>query len=196
MKPIDTLKTKLTSIANSIREKTGTSDLLTLEEMKAGVDFMPSSADDNTFILVDENGNEIPAVLTKNEVDLTATTNDIREGVVAVTDDGVVTGEKEIPSYHTDEGYRIIRNGSSFFFPHTDYDYTKLQIIICSYNTTLENSVAASKVVLYDGVYNVGSTELVSTVIKDHENGWVDLGITNKSGGTCILRYFMYKEIY
>lgn len=196
MKPIDALKTKLTSIANSIREKTGTSDLLTLEEMKAGVDYMPSSADDNTFILVDENGNEIPAVLTKNEVDLTATTNDIREGVVAVTDDGVVTGEKEIPSYHTDEGYRIIRNGSPFILPHEYCDYTKLQIIICAYNTTLTNSVAASKVVIYDGVYNVGSTELVATVVKDIENGKIDLGITNKSGGTCILRYFMYKEIY
>lgn len=193
---IDDLKTKLTSLANSIREKTGTSDLLTLDEMNAGVEYLPSSAEDNTFILVDENGNEIPAVLTKNEVDLTATTNDIREGIVAVTDDGVVTGEKEIPCYHTAEGHRVVQNGGLFYFPHTDYDYTKLQVVICAYNKTLTDSVAVSKVVLYDGVYNVGSTELVSIVSKDHDNGWVNLGIINKSGGMCILRYFMYKEIY
>lgn len=46
----------------------------------------------DTLILVDENGVEVVAVMTDEEVDLTATANDIRLGVVAVTDEGIVTG--------------------------------------------------------------------------------------------------------
>ena len=196
MTPIEQLKAKLTSIADSIRERTGDTDKLTLDQMTEEIEYMPAGDDGETYILVDEEGNEIPAVLTEEEVDLTATANDIRDGVIAVTDDGVIEGTKEIPSYNTAEGYRIVPNGSSFFIPHGYYDYTKLQVIICAFNTSLTDSVAAKKVVVYDGVYNVDSTELLSTVTKDSENGWVKLGIMNDSGGICILRYFMYKEIY
>lgn len=48
--------------------------------------------EDNTYILVDEQGNELPAVLTEEKVDLTAEASDIRIGKTAVIDDGVVTG--------------------------------------------------------------------------------------------------------
>lgn len=48
--------------------------------------------EDNTFILVDERGTELPAVLTEEKVDLTAEASDIRVGKTAVTDEGVVTG--------------------------------------------------------------------------------------------------------
>lgn len=51
-----------------------------------------STVEDNTFILVDEQGNELAAVLTEEKVDLTATANDIRSGQTAVTDDGVTIG--------------------------------------------------------------------------------------------------------
>lgn len=196
MTPIDRLRSKLTSIANSIRERTGETGKLTLDQMPAEIEYMPAGDDGETYILVDENGNEIPAVLTAEEVDLTATANDIRLGSIAVTDDGVIEGTKDIPTYHTVEGHRVIPNGSPFRIMHTNYDYTKLQAIICMFNTSMTDSVAAKKVVIYDGVYNVDSTELLTNVAKDPQNEWVDFGITNESGGICILRYFMYKEIY
>ena len=81
----------------------------------------------STFIIVDQDGNEIPSVLVDEEIPITATTNDIRKGVTAITNEGVVVGEKEIPSYYTNEGYRAVSKGSRFIIPHADYDYTKLQ---------------------------------------------------------------------
>lgn len=196
MTPINELKARLTSIADSVREKTGASDLLTLDEMKSGIDYLPSTADDNTFILVDEDGTEIPAVLTRNEVDLTATTNDIRLGSIAVTDDGVVIGEKEIPSYHTYDGYRAVSKNREFILTHPDYDYTKLQAIFCLFNTNTSNSTAAIKVAIADKVYDIASNTPVSSIKKDHTGKLVDFGVTNDTGKNCVLRYIMYKEIY
>ena len=99
------------------------------------------------YILEDENGVRVMAVLTDEEVDLTATPNDIRIGSTAVTDDGIVTGEKEIPSYNTREGYRIITKGSRFaLYTPTHYNYTKLQAIICPFNTSVIESVSAESV--------------------------------------------------
>lgn len=150
--------------------------------------------EDKTFILVDERGNEIPAVLTDEEVDLTATPNDIREGVIAVTDDGVVEGTKEIPVYICREGYRVITNGAKFTIPTDGYDYTKLQAMICLYNTSIVNSVAADKVVIDDKVYAVRSTESESTITKDTTTKSIDFGIVNTSGRKCLIRYMTLKE--
>lgn len=196
MRPIDRLKAQLTSIADSIRDRTGSTEPMTLAEMKEEIEYMPSGADDNAYILVDEFGNEVPAVLTEEEVDLTATANDIREGVVAVTDDGVITGEKEIPSYHTSEGFKLVRSGSDFSVAFPNYDYTKLQAIICVFNTSMSDSVAARKVVINDNVYPVDSTVADSEITKNDETKTVDFGITNDLGADCLIRYFSYKEIY
>lgn len=196
MTTINDLKAKLTALADSIREKTGAPNRMNLDEMKAGVDYMPTSADDNAFIIVDEEGNEIPAVLTRNEVDLTATTNDIRLGSIAVTDDGVVTGEKEIPAYHTYEGYRAVSKNSKFVLYHTNYDYTKLLAIFCLFNTSTANSTAAIKVSIGNKVYDIASNTPVSSVKKDHANQLIDFGVNNDTGKNCVLRYIMYKEIY
>lgn len=57
-----------------------------------GTGNMSPDAEDNAFILVDEAGNELSAVMTEEEVDLTAEANDIRAGKIAVTDDGVIVG--------------------------------------------------------------------------------------------------------
>lgn len=196
MKPIDQLKAHLTSIADAIRERTGETDKLTIAQMKAEIEYMPAGDDGEAYILVDENGNEIAAVLTDEEVDLTATPNDIRLGSIAVTDDGVITGEKEIPSYYVGEGYRIITKGSNIVLPHKLYDYTKIQAAICSFNTNLMNSVAVNKTVILDNVYDPNSTESLSTVVKDHATKSINFGIKNESDGTYILRFFMYKEMY
>lgn len=196
MTPIKQLKDKLTSIADSIRGRTGETDKLTLDQMVEEIDYMPTGEDDNTYILVDEDGNEIPAVLTEEEVDLTATANDIRIGSVAVTDDGVIEGTKEIPSYHTYDGFRAVPKNQAFILPHNNYDYTELQAIFCLFNTTMTNSTAAVKVAINNNVYDIASTIALSSVVKDHDRRYVDFGVTNDTGKNCVIRYIMYKEIY
>lgn len=90
------LTEKLKAIADAVREVTGSTGLLTLDEMAEMIRSIEPGVvtyDANTYILVDQDGNEIPAVLTDEEVDLTATAKDIRAGMTAVTDEGVVEGE-------------------------------------------------------------------------------------------------------
>lgn len=191
---------KIKAIADAIRNKTGTEGKMTLDEMAEAIEYMdPGSggALPSTFILVDEDGYEIPAVLTEEEVELTATANDIRKGTTAVTEDGVITGEKDIPVYHTSEGYVLITPGSAVRIQVVaDCEYTKLQALICGFNTSIPNSVATEKVCINDSVYLVNSTEVLSTVTVDTSTKTINFGITNTSGKIQILRFFMYKEIY
>lgn len=149
-----------------------------------------------TMIFIDEDGNEIAGTVVEEEVVIDAETNDVREGKIFVSDAGVKTGEKVIPSYNTLEGYRAIPNGSSFTLPTIFYDYTKLQVIICPYDSSPSKSVSAEKVVINDNVYNVLTTESIATVTKDDSTSSINLGIVNDSGKPYFVRYFMYKEIY
>lgn len=152
-----------------------------------------------TYIFVDEEGNEVAGTLVEQETVLTATTNDVREGKVFVSETGLKTGEKFIPSYVITEGYRIITNGSVFAIPLAElnkYDFTKLQVIVCPWGGSLVGSVAAEKVGIDENVYAANSTEIISPITRDNENKKIDLGITNNSGSLYVLRYFTYKEIY
>lgn len=189
---------KIKAIADAIRAKTGTTAPLTLDEMAESIEYLESDgALATTYILVDEDGYEIPATLVEEEVELTATANDIRIGTTAVTDAGVIQGEKEIPAYHTLEGYTVVTPGSPVrIMTVKNCEYTKLQALICSFNTSASDSVATEKVCVNDSVYPVSSTTVLSTVTVDVDSHHIDLGITNDSDEIQILRYFMYKEIY
>ena len=150
-----------------------------------------------TFIIEDENGSQITGVVVGEEVVFTADpVTDIRKGKIAATEGGVVVGQKDIPAYYVYEGYRLISAGSQFIIVSDEYDYTRLQAIICPFNTSLSNSVASEKVVIGDSVYNSGSTNVLSLVSKDFTNERIDLGITNDTDNRYIIRYFMYKEEY
>ena len=149
-----------------------------------------------TYILQDSEGNEVTATLVDSETVFDATPNDIRAGKVAATETGVTIGTKEIPSYVTSEGWRLVSPGDQVFIPHTDYNYTKFQAIICIFNTSITDSVAAKKISVLDNVYDVDSTTALSAVLKDDTNARVDFGIINNSDTTYVVRYFMYKEIY
>lgn len=196
MGPIEIVIDKIKAIGDAIRAKTGTTAPLTLDEMAESIEFLEGSgAIPNTFILVDEDGYEIPAVLTDEVVELTATPNDIRIGTTAVTDTGVTVGEKEIPAYKTNEGSKLIPNGSNFVLTMKEYNYTKLQAIICSFNTTMTNSVSAEKVVINGSVYSVKSITPEATVTKNDSLTQINFGITNNTGSPCVIRYIMYKEI-
>lgn len=153
------------------------------------------------YVLVTEDGQEIPAVMVEEEVNFDATANDIRIGKVAATNEGVTIGEKVIPSYNTYTGARLVTKNSSFKIPNMDsridyYDYTKLQSIICLFNTNVSKSVSAEKVSIDDNLYDVRSSEPISTIVKNHDTKSIDFGIVNDLGTHCVIRYFTYKEIY
>lgn len=154
-----------------------------------------------SYILVDEDGNEIAAsVLVDEEITLTATANDIRINKTAITNDGLTIGEKVIPAYHTNQGAVIIPAGSAYKIVSLNesdaYDFTKLQAIICDYNTTISDSVSANKIAIDDKVYAVQSVEFLSELFKNDDEKTIDFGITNETDNPQVLRYFTYKEIY
>lgn len=150
-----------------------------------------------TFVLTDENGNELTGVVTGEEVIFTADpVKDIREGKVAATDAGVVTGSKNIPAYHTSQGAYMVFDGDDFVLDHLldRYDYTQLQCIIAPFNSEVTDSVASDKIVLNDNIYATNSTESLAIVTKDTKKQQINLNITNNSGQNYIIHYFTYKE--
>jgi hypothetical protein len=150
-----------------------------------------------TYTLKFDDGTEIPAVETESAVTLTATENDIRKGTYAVTNDGVVEGQKVIPSYYTSEGATLISPGKEFKISGLEnYEYTKLQAIICTYNNSTSKSVSAIKVAINSKIYNVKSTSELSTVTVDESTKSIKFGITNDESTTCVIRYFTYREEY
>lgn len=190
---------KLKDIADAIRARTGGTEPLTLDEMAEAIESMEVSGGDdtNTYILVDENGNEIPAVLVDEPVMLTANARtDIRKGMTAVTDEGVVTGEKEIPAYNTKQGRRLIKPGQALVIPlySNECQYTKLNVIVCEYNDTADASVSAEMVVINDKLYAVGSTVVLAEVTVDINNQSINLGVTNDGESSLLLRYMTIKE--
>jgi hypothetical protein len=157
-----------------------------------GGESMPS-----TIILEDNYGVQVAAMLTNEKVRLTANKDvDIRDGTTAITSEGLVTGNKEIPAYHVTEGTKVIPNNGECKIGIPNYKYTRLQAIVCSFNTNLSNSVAAEKVVINGKLYPVSSTEVDNIVDIDDETKSIDLGIINTSGKPYLIRYFSYKEIY
>lgn len=156
------------------------------------------SGDDEelVYLLVDETGVEHAAVLVDEPVTLTATTNDIRTGTTAVTEKGFVEGEKDIPAYHTTEGVQAIPSGKPLIIQMdgNKHQYTKLQVLICAFNSTLSKSVATQFVAINGNVYAVASDEKLATVTIDDENKQINLGITNNSEEPYVIRYFTYRE--
>lgn len=152
-----------------------------------------------SFVLETEDGQEIPAVLTSQEVIFTATPNDIREGKVAATGEGVTVGEKVIPSYQTVYGFKVVPPGTTMVITNLtandNYDYTKLQAMICLFNTTLSDSVATEMISIDDKLFNVRSVDAISNITKNHNNKTIEFGVTNNFEVPCIVRYLTYKEI-
>lgn len=190
------LTDKLTNIADAIREKTGGTDLLTLDEMAQTIRLLQTVNDDVAACLfVDQNGYELKAALVDSDAELTATSNDIRIGTTAVTNDGITDGEKFIPAYHTSEGVQIVLGGRPFKISGlANNRFTKLQVLICKFNSTIENSVSTEKVSIDSKVYAVNSIDPISEVTVTDDNNTIDLGINNTETTMRIMRYFLYRE--
>lgn len=150
--------------------------------------------DTQTYMLLTEDGTEIPAVMVGEETVFTATENDIRAGTVAATDSGVTTGTKEIPAYYVHEGVKIVTPGSTFVISDNDYDYTKLQALFCLFNSNSSNSVATEKVAINTDVYAVQSTDSISVIQKNDANKTIEFGVSNETTSPKILRFMFYKE--
>lgn len=188
---------KLTAIADSIRAKTGSTGLMSLDEMPEMIEAMSLEDETTAYILVDENGTEIPAVLIDDPVELTAkAATDIRAGTVAITDEGVVTGEKEIPAYYVTEGTRKISVGSRFYIriPKGRHRYTKLQILLCTFDGTISASVSTDRVGIGEHMYMVNSSDPIATIYANDDDGTIELGLTNDNETPYVIRYFTYKE--
>lgn len=152
-----------------------------------------------SFLLETEDGVQLVGVTVGEETVFDATPNDVREGKTYAGDDGVKIGEKIIPSYNTTEGIVLAPVGSdcSIQLQEQDkYDYTKFQAIICSFNSSISNSVAADMVSINDSVYKSNSTTVLATVEKREADKRIALGIKNETTKPLIIRYFTYKEIY
>lgn len=151
-----------------------------------------------TIVLRDEDGNEFVAVLVDEEVDFTATADDIREGKVAATDDGVTIGEKYIPTYLATQGTKMITAGKAFSvqLPDLDlYDYSKFQAMLCPYNKSIEKSVGCDRVVIDNNLYDVLSTVSLSKMHINHENKSIDFGLINDTDSPYVIRLFTFKEV-
>lgn len=203
-------KTKMEIYLKACIDRTGTEGLpvpvtradtllyLLADEM-AGGDGNGTIPDDGMYLLVDKEGNEIPAVLVDDVTVFDATANDIREGKTAATDTGVTVGTKVIPSYYVTETTKIVQSGKtlSFKLPGDElYDYTKLQAIICPFNKSLSGSVSAEKVAINNSIYDVLSTVALSVISVNHDTQSIEFGIENTMGVPCVIRLFTYKEVY
>ena len=151
-----------------------------------------------TLIIEDANGTEMVGVVTGEEVVFTANSaKDIREGTVAATEEGIVTGSKRIPPYDTTRSSRLIWPNESFSVPLSDYnkyDYTQFQCVIAKRNTSAQDSVAVDRVGVYDNVYMANSTESLSQITKNTETQSVDLNIVNNTEDMYYIHYFTFKE--
>ena len=180
-------------LANAIRLVNGETRTYTATEMIEAVTTIMESA---TYILVDENGTEVPAIYVDNEVVFTADEDDIREGETAASYDGVVVGTKEIPAYITTEGIQLVSAGSTMVIKPKDgkHAYTKLLAVICPYQSSIAESVAVEKSCIEDVVYPVASNEILANVTIDEDTKTINLGIVNEADTSVIIRYFSYKE--
>lgn len=183
----------LQGLANALRKVTGETRTYTPTEM---IDAVSTVLEKGVYILVDENGVEIPAVFVDNETKFTATANDIRIGTTAVTESGVTEGIKEIPNYRAEEGIEFVPPGSQLIISKFSdmCEYTAFQAIVCEYNTSIANSVLSKKVVIDDTVYNVDSSTAMTKVTVDSVNQTIDLGVPNDTAKTLLIRYMIIKE--
>lgn len=158
-----------------------------------GVSSLPKS-----YLLETEDGAQLVGVLVGEETIFTAdASTDIREGKVAATEAGVVTGTKRIPAYETTQSFRVILPGRNYSIPlslYDRYDYTKLQCVIAKYDSDPAKRMAADKIVINDNVYAVNSSEVLSNVTKNFDTKSIDLNITNDTDHSYLIYYFTCKE--
>lgn len=147
-----------------------------------------------TFILVDEDGNEITGICVDNPVVFTAGDNDVRENFVYAGDSGVSVGTKVIPIYYAGYGKIAISSGKNATITTPEYNYSNLIAVISTFDKNISQSVASTYVSVDDAMYIAGSNTKVSDIVVDKESRKIDLGVTVDKNS--ILRYLIIREEY
>lgn len=147
-----------------------------------------------TYIFEDESGNQITGVYVDKETIFTATDNDVREGLVYASDKGQSVGTKDIPIYYASCGCKFVLANKQATISIPEYNYNNLMVIITTYDTSIEQSLVSTYVVIDNGVYEIGNSTKLSDVVIDTYNEQIDLGIAVSEKS--VLRYFVLKEEY
>ena len=130
----------------------------------------------------------------EQKVTLTATENDIRVNKSAITEKGYTDGKKNIPSYQTEIGVKIIQPNVAVVLQNDNkYDYTKILTTLSVYGTKISDSVQVDKVTVDNVLYVANSTMKLSDLSKDHANRQVNFGIINGEK-KAVMRYSIIKE--
>lgn len=145
-----------------------------------------------TVKIVDENGTEILGVATDTEVIFTATDNDVREGLVYAGDAGVSVGTKDIPSYYTRYGCKMIPANTEVRISVPEWDYSNLLVVITNYDTSIKASVSSTYVSINNEIYAVGSNAKLHDITIDVENEQINLGLTVPEKS--VIRYIVTRE--
>ena len=106
----------------------------------------------------------------QEKVDLNATPNDIRIGTKAVTNSGVVDGDKEIPAYYSSYGSKLVYEDTEVIITIPEYDFKSLMIHIASYNTKMSDSVSINAVSVGTEMFEAKTTTKLSDIIIDSTN--------------------------
>ena len=128
----------------------------------------------------------------QEKVDLNATPNDIRIGTKAVTNSGVVDGDKVIPAYYSSYGVRKFTADKEVKIKMKEYDYKSLMASMATFNNSLSESVCINLASVGDSMYECKSNTKTSDITKDSENGQIDFGITTEEDS--VIRYFVVRE--
>lgn len=149
-----------------------------------------------TLILTDENGNEVVGVVTESVQMFDATPADVKIGKTFVSDDGCLEGT-DTKTYRVRHGAQLILPGKAFTVPikeYDGYDYTNFQAIVSLFNTSITDSTATNKVVLYDAIYNVNSDSKVADVVKNTDTKSIDFNFINDTNNVYVIHFNTYKE--
>ena len=148
----------------------------------------------NTYVITNADGTQRAYAVKSSEtpVTLTATANDIRLGTTAVTNEGYTEGKKDIPAYQTRAGRKIIQAGEKVTLDLVDYDYTKIQATLATYNESITQSTTVVSVTVDNTIYAVGTTTKQADITKNDSLQTVDFGIT--ADVKSVLRYFIMRE--
>lgn len=148
-----------------------------------------------TITLVNENGEEITAVVIGKDFIFDATAEDVKEGKTFASDLGVDVGVNE-HMYNAQHGTCLINPGDNFSVTlneNDEYNYAAFQAIVTMSDMSADNSMFANKIVLNNAVYDVASGAKVSDVTKNHASKSVDFNMVNDTDSVYVIHYITYK---
>lgn len=188
---LQTLRDIKSDIKNSLeaQSKEPTDKFVTYSDL---VDSLENPDEITYCVTLDGESKAYAQLHGEEEITLTATANDIRINTSAITDVGYTEGTKEIPSYYSSYGKKLVLADKTATITSHETDYSALMITIAPLSSTVDESVAINYVSVDDSVYEAVTGTKVSDITKDLDNEEINLGITVTEKS--VLRYFVVRE--